>query len=289
MTEIDTIPSVDEIYEDITGDIAINTALDELDASGDLANDLREDIANESNAGRNRIIAWIVASAMVAQRVLWKLYVSIVRTMAADSQYGTARWYVYKALRFQYGSPVVYTTKDAVYDPQLNSLRIVDIAAVEEAAYKVILKVAKIPTPDSTQPLNSDERAAVQDYFDEVKPSGIRVIVRSASADKVRIYGKVVCDAKQGLANIQSNAISAIDRYLRQLDFNGVFSINQMRQRVLEVPGVTDWQIDLVESRLSSSSTWVSVSRVRRAYAGYMSVDSSYPLTTTLQFISSNV
>lgn len=288
MSEIDDIPTVDAIYEDITGDIAVNDALSGLDASGDTAANLRTDIANNSNAGRNRIISYVVASAHYKLRVLFKFFVSVVRALSKDQQFGTKRWWVFKVKKFQYGHDLVHTDKDSYYATVDTDAQVVVQASVEESAYKVFVKVVQ-DSPQGYRKLTVDQRAALQDYCDEIKPAGIRVIVRSAAPDKIRIYGKVVCDAKQGLPNIQSNAEAAINDYLENLNFDGIFSINQMRQKVLAVPGVIDWEITGIQSRIDASTIWVSVSRIRRAYAGYMRVDAAFPLSSTLQFISSNV
>lgn len=288
MAEIDDIPSVDEIYEDITGDIAINAALVGLDASGDTAAQLRADIANGSNAGRNRTISYVVASAHHKLRVLFKFFVAEVRALSKDQQYGSKRWIVAKAKQYQYGYDLVHTDKDSYYATIDPTAQVVAQASVEEGAYKVYVKAVQ-DSPQGYRKLSIDERAGLQDYFDEIKPAGIRYVVRSANADKVRIYGKVICDAKQGMPGIQSNVEATINAYVQELNFDGIFSINQMRQAVLKLPGVIDWEITGVQSRMDSSAVWVGVSRIRRAYAGYMRVDAFFPLSSTLQYISSNV
>lgn len=279
---------IDEIYNDITAQEANNAALAALDTTGDTSAQFRADVANGSNVGRHRIVKYIIAQVMDSFQNLWEVFREQVNDLALDGHYGTARWYVAKALQYQYGHDLVFTPLDAVYDPVDTSARVVSQAAVEEAAYKVILKASRLVN-GVPQPLTADQRVGLQDFINEIKPVGIRVVVRSAFPDGLRVYGQMVGDAKQGLAAIEAAGQAAITAYITNLDFNGVFSINQMRQRVLAVPGMIDFNVDAVASRLANGTSWVAITRVRRAYAGYMKIDSSYPLSSTVEMISADV
>lgn len=288
MNEIDNIPSVDQLYEDIAGEAAINNVISDLGVAGDTAAQLRADIANDSNASRNRIIAYIVAVFHYKLRLLFKLFKHDVTNLSRDQQYGTKRWYVYKAKQYQYGHELIHTDKDSRYAVEDLAARVVDQASVEESAYTVIVKAAQ-DSPQGFRKLTVDQVAGLQDYFSEISPAGIRVVVRSTNPDLVRIYGKVVCDAKQGLPGIKSQVEATIASYLENLNFDGILSINEMRQRVLALQGVIDWEITNVQSRIYSSPDFHTVSRVRRSYAGYMRIDALHPLSSTLQFINANV
>ena len=288
MNEIDNIPTVDEIYQDIASEAAINNAISDLDIAGDTATQLRADIANESNASRNRIIAYIVSVFHYKLRVLFKLFKQDVIDLSRDQQYGTKRWYVFKAKQYQYGHQLIHTDKDSRYAVIDEAAKVVTQASVEESAYTVIVKAVQ-DSPQGYRKLTVDQVAGLQDYFSEISPAGIRVVVRSTDPDLVRIYGKVVCDAKQGLPGIKSQVQAAIASYLENLNFDGILSINQMRQRVLSIQGVIDWEITSVQTRLFTNPDFHEVSRIRKSYAGYMRIDAMHPLNSTLQFINSNV
>jgi hypothetical protein len=279
--------TVEEIYDEITASQTVQSSLSDLDATGDTAVSLLADVGSGSKVGRHRLIKWVVAYAMWTQRVLWEIFRIDTKALAKDGHFGTKRWLVAKALAFQYGDDLVFTPLDATYDPIDASAQIVAKAAVTELAYKAIVKAVKQSGTGYTV-LTSDERNGLQDYFDELKPP-MNIEVRSALADKARIYGTVVCDAKQGIPQIQSNAEAAIVQYIADLDFNGVFSINKMREAVLDIAGVIDFLVVEVGIRIDGNTTFVNVPRVYSTYAGHMVVDSSHALSQTLEFKSSNV
>ncbi len=280
--------TIENIYDEIASEAAIDSALNDLDLSGDSATKFKEDVVTTSVVGRLRVLAWLVATAMFGHIALWEVFRRETKDLALDGHFGTKRWWVAKALAFQYGSDLVHTTKDSYYAVNLPAQRIVKQAAVVESAYKVIIKAVKSGTGGWVK-LSTVERTALQDYCDEIKPAGMKVEVRSVNPDKLRIVGKVVCDAKQGILNIEANVGVAVFDYIQTLDFNGVFSITKLRAAVLAVPGVVDIQLDEVAARVDGSDDWVNVVRIRTAFAGYMAIDSSYPLTETLEFVSSNV
>ena len=279
--------TVEEIYNEITAEQALQSSLSDLDTSGDTATSLQNDVSNGSKVGRHRLIKWVVAYAMWTQRVLFEIFKIDVKDLAKDGHFGTARWFVATALRFQYGDQIVLTAKDFSYPVITTANQIVAKASVTELGYKVILKAVK-QGGTGFSALNADERTALQDFFDEMRPP-VTVEVRSAQADRVRIYGEVICDAKQGIANIQSNSEAAIVSYVANLDFNGVFSVNKMREAVLDLPGVIDFLVTQVDSRIEGSSNWTNVPRITNTYAGHMLVDSEFTLSETLEFKSSNV
>jgi len=278
---------VDDIFNEITAEATTESVLDGLDASGDTATQLKQDINNGSNVGLNRTIAYLIAYAMQAQRSLFRLFKIDVQNLALDGHFGTKRWFVAKALQFQYGYNLTFTDKDAFYPIIDEAAKIVSHAAVSESAYHVIVKVAKTQN-NALIKLSTDERLAVQDYFDELRPP-INVTVRSANSDKARIIGQVVTDAKQGIPNIQINVEQAIFNYLQTLDFNGVFSLNKLRQTILSVTGVIDVVFDDVAIRIDGNPVWNPVNRIYRSFAGFINLDANYQLSDTLTYLSSNV
>lgn len=278
---------VEDNYNQIASEVALDEAINSLDGSGDNATQLKADVNNGSVVGRNRLIMWFVAYFMTLQQDLFALFKSDTKALALDGHFGTRRWFVAKALEYQYGDPLIFTRLDAYYDPVVPENRIVSQAACVELGYKVIVKAIKT-SGGSITPLSSDERNGLQDYFDELRPP-VQVEVRSADSDRLRFNAEVVTDAKLGTINVQSNVEAAVNNYLSTLDFNGAFSINKLRQAILSVPGVIDVVIDNVESRISGSNNWVQIPRIHISYAGWMTMDQSSPLSEAITYTSSNV
>lgn len=279
--------TVDEIYNEMAAATGWETELDSLTGKGDTATQYKADLSNQSIVGRNRLMMRLVSYAMYAQRVLWDIFRTEVKELALDGHYGTARWFVAKALEFQFGDNLVFTPKDAFYNPVNTSNRIVAQAACVELGYTVVVKAARLVS-GSLVALTDNQRIALQDYFDELRPP-IVVQVRSAESDKVRMKATVVTDAKIGTSTISNNVQQAINNYFGKLQFNGALRLTDLRQAILSVPGVIDLVIGSLEVRSNASATWTLVNRVHVTFAGYAAVDSAFPLSSTLSFVSSNV
>jgi hypothetical protein len=280
---------VEEIYQDITNAVAIDTALNTLDGSGESATQLKADlISNPSVVSRNRLIMWLVAMAMYAHRVLWGEFRQDVTDLAREGHYGTKRWWAAKALEYQFGDDLVFTDKDAFYDPVDESARVVQLSSIDVAAFKVIVKAASLDGAVVSK-LTSEQLLGLQDYCEEIAPTGINVEARSVDPDRLRVSGRVICDAKQGIEGIKAMAGAAADDYLLNLDFNGVFSITKLRQAVLAVPGVIDIDFTSVEANSATQANYFAVTRVYKTFAGYMKMDASNSFIDSMEFFSSNV
>jgi hypothetical protein len=280
---------VDDLYQQISDAKAIETAVADLGGNAQTAADFKEAmLSNPSSVAITAFQMWLVALAMYTQQVLWRVFKSETIELALDGHFGTRRWWVAKALKFQYGYDLSFTDKDGIYTAIDEAAQIVEQAAVDESAFRVIVKVVRL-NGDLYTKLTADQLLAFQDYCDELAPAGIKVEARSVDPDRLKLKGKIICDAMQGVPVIKSEVELAIDKYLISLDFNGVFNITKLKAVILAVPGVEDVQLDTIEGRTSAQSNFVPITRVRRTFAGYMKIDSSFPLNSNLQYLSSNV
>ncbi len=275
--------SVEEIYNQVASPSNIDDAIQLLDGTGDTATALKEDVTNGSSVSRNRLFRWVIAYCMWAQRVLFNQYRNDVEDLARNGHYGTARWFVQKALDFQYGHELIFTKKDAYYADDNEEARIVGYAAVVELGYKVIVKVIG----KDYALLNTDQVLGVNDYFDELRPP-LPVVVICSPADRLWLDATIVYDAKQGLPNIKANVDVAVNEFVRNLGFNGVLNRTKLKLTMLAAPGVIDVVFHNVRARANATETWIDVNRIYHSYAGWMTVDTDHPISN-LNWISSNV
>lgn len=279
--------TVEEIYDDITAAQAAEGALADVDVSGDTATSLQQDISNGSRVARHRIIKWVVAYVMWAQRFLFELFKVETRELARDGHYGTPRWWVATMLAFQYGYDLTFTPKDSYYEVIDPSAQRIKLCAVVELGHKVVLKVAK-PSGSGFTNLSQPELIAAQDYANEKGPPMI-IEVRTARADDVRIYGTVVCDAKQGVPGIKSNVEAAIDAYLITLAPQGAIRLTDIRNAVFSVNGVVDFVLTQCDTKPWGSPLWRNLERARITFAGHCRIANAWPLDETLNYVSANV
>lgn len=274
-----------QIYDTIASEASQLAALQGLTPNPDSAVQFRNDVQTGSSMAPHRMLMWIVAYAMKLQQSLWERFRKETEELAMDGHYGTRRWFVAKALRFQIGHALVLTEKDAVYAANDPAARIVAKAAVVEQANQVIVKVAKT-FGAAIIPLTPEELLAVNDYFQEMRPP-VQVMVMTAPADRVRVIGTVVYDGQLGLAAVQVAVHAEMRLYLRTLDFGGVIRVTDLRAAMLRATGVVDVRLDAVEVRTTGS--WTVIPRVHYTYAGYATVDSATPIQNTMAWQVGNI
>lgn len=277
--------TTEQVYDSIAFVASQEAALAQLSPNPDTTAQLRADLNSGSKVSVWRLFAWLFAYASKVQHDLWDRYREDVLELAANGHYGTRRWFVAKALAFQYGDTLVMTEMDGGYAADNPSARIITHAAVTEQANRVVVKVAKAAGAALAK-LDPPELLAANDYFQALRPP-VQVIVLTADPDRLRLTGSVVYDAQTPLLATKSAVQQAIADYLMRLEFGGVMRITDLKQAMLSVPGVIDVDLTLVEAR--GIGPFNAVSRVYYSYAGHMVTDPSFPITSTMQWQTGSV
>lgn len=270
--------TTEQIYDAMADAASQEAALGLLSPSPDTAAQLRAEVSSGSRVGIWRLFMWLFAYAAKIQQDLFDRYRVDVVNLSRDGQYGTRRWFVAKALAFQFGHALVLTEKDGVYAVDDPGSRIVKRAAVQELANTVIVKVAKDTGGGLLGKLDPPELAAIDDYFQHLRPV-VSVAVLTADPDQVKITGTLVYDPETPIMAVQSGVKLAIDAYLRSLDFGGVMRATDLKRAVLSVAGVVDIDITKLEAR--STGPLRPVNRVYHSYAGHMVIYGSIISTIT--------
>lgn len=267
-----------DIYNSIAGAASQEAALAELSPSPDTAAQLQAELSAGSRVSVWRLFAWLFAYASKVQQDLWDRYRVYVQNLSRDGHYGTRWWYIAKAKAFQLGHVLVMDSLDGGYAVDDPAARIVTHAAVEERANLVVVKVAKGATVP-LQKLTPEELAAVNDYFQHLRPT-VQVVTLTADPDAVKITGTVVYDPETPIMAVQSAVRQALDAYLASLDFGGVMRLTDMRNAMLAVEGVVDVVFTLVEAR--STGPFRPVQRIYQSYAGHMQLDPYSSIISTI-------
>jgi hypothetical protein len=198
---------------------------------------------------------------------------------------------VQRAKTFQYGDVLLddlieYQNGGATED-QIAQKQIIKQAAALEIAGILVLKVAKEVNGLLT-PLNAQELIAFKSYMAEVKDAGIQVEVYSYQADRIRAtidvyYDPSVLSATGArLDGSDTEPMrKAFERYLKNLEFNGVFVRSKLEDYCQAVTGVFATQATLIETRRYDVSTYSAIDVLHQPFAGYYNVD-----TLTFNYIA---
>ncbi len=270
--------STESIYNSIASAASQEAALAELSPNPDTADQLRADLSSGSKVSVWRLFAWLFAYASSVQQALWERYRKDVMDLSRDGHYGTRWWYIAKAKAFQLGHALVMTSLDGSYAVDDPGARIITHAAVAERANLVQVMVAK-GTATPLQKLTPDELAAVNDYFQHLRPT-VQVQCITGDPDSVKVTGAVVYDPETPIMAVQSAVKQALDSYLSTLDFGGVMRIQDLRSAIMAVQGVVDVVFALVEAR--STGPFRPVQRLYQSYAGHMQLDPYSSIISTI-------
>ncbi|MFC4262482.1 hypothetical protein ACFOWM_06320 [Ferruginibacter yonginensis] len=162
----------------------------------------------------------------------------------------TARWYVYKTKQFLYGVNLLPDSDKfdtaGMTSAQIAAAKIITNAALVELERGVRLKVATTIN-NQLAPINNDQLISLRNYIKKIKDAGVRVTVTTGEPDNIKVnlvvkFNPLVLksDGSRLDGTAQAPVKDAINNYLKNIGFNGVFSIQKMVDAIQDVSGVED-------------------------------------------------
>jgi len=198
---------------------------------------------------------------------------------------GTANWYAYKAMLFQFGMDLVpetdYYDNTGLTVAQITAMRVVHYAAAVEARDKSILYV-KIATDDAggiRQPLSSDQLIAFKQYLNNIQYAGVRISVINDPADEMRLeidiyYDPMVLDENGNRLDgtVNTPVHDAIRNFLKNLPFNGTYTNQGLVDTLQVINGVVIAEIKSASSRFGAYTEFTEINAREIAHAGYYKI-----------------
>ena len=193
-----------------------------------------------------RCFIYIIAFCQNILEQLFDQHTLDVNTLIATDKTHTAQWYATMAKSFQFGYTVIqdqdYYDNTLLTDAQVAASQIIAYAAVTEENEGLNLKVAK-DTGDLV-PLTNTEVTAFTAYMKQIKDAGVFLSIISTSADSLKlnagiVYNPQVLDSNGvSISDGSTPVVDAINAYLKNLPFNGVFAPQDLTDAVQKVDGV---------------------------------------------------
>jgi hypothetical protein len=227
-----------------------------------------------------------VAAAGWTLESLFDLFRSEVEWQLSELKPHTLRWYANKAKAFRFWQALIPETDryddTGMTEEQIEATQVVKHAAAVEGGevdqFRLLIKVAG-ESDGNLSPLTGQQLTALSDYFKKVKDAGVKLDITSSNADDltgyIRIYYNPMVMASDGmlLAGGGSPVRTAIDGYLRNLPFNGLFTVMALTDAIQRAAGVDIVQVVDLYSRQAQVPYTTVVDRLT-PYAGYMRVPS---------------
>lgn len=275
-----------EIYQAIVDEKDNQTSLQGLAPQADSLDDFKNDLNSSSKVAKWRLFAYLVALAIWTLEVLWDMFKKEIQEIVDKSPAGTSQWYQDQVFDYQEGYALTYINDKYQYTTIDEAAKIVKLCAVIERNDGVLLiKVAKL-SANNPVPLTTVEYNALQGYLQKIKFAGTPIALISDVADLLKIVGEVFYDPLFPLPTLKTNVEQAVTNYIKNLPFNGVFKVNSLIDAVQEVQGVTDFVPSAVEAKYGALP-YTNVTRTYIANAGYLGIDSAFPLSSALTYTPS--
>lgn len=220
-----------------------------------------------------RLLVDIVATSIWTLEKLFDIFKMEVNDTIARLKPHTTRFYAEKSLAFQFGYDLVPETdtydNTGIADDVVAASKVVSYAAVVEQVRGVRIKVART-VGDDLGPLTTDQLNAFKEYIRQIKDAGVRVNITSTDADRLRVvlrirYNPLVLSNIGGRLDGETlhPVKDALKEHLKNLPFNGVFSVQKMVDAIQAVEGVEDLNVDEVQTSYGLLNlTSVSISRI---------------------------
>lgn len=245
--------------------------------------DFLTDLASNSRVAIWRLIAWVFAYATWTHEQLWDIFKAEIEDIAAKALAGTPRWYYERVLEFQYGDILVYEDGQYKYATIDELLKIVKYCAIEERADGVVLVKSAKDNSGTPEPLTAFELTALTAYLQDIKFAGTLLSVVSFPADQLQVYYEVFYDPIVPEAEVKALVEAAINSFIKNLPFNGRFNITNLTDAIQLLKGVVDPVFVDAQARYGILPYTV-IDREYNSNAGYLEIDPTFPLSTTITY-----
>ncbi|MCF8448959.1 MAG: hypothetical protein K9G49_03715 [Taibaiella sp.] len=228
-----------------------------------------------------RLWTYVIAFCIWTLENLFDYHKIEVSDIISTQKPHTLQWYVHKAKLFQYGDSLpansdIYATTST--DP---AIVIVKYAAAVELANMVRIKVAK-ENAGTLESLSIAELAAFTGYMSRIKDAGVRLQLTSGDPDNLQLalsvyYDPLVLSSTGSRIDGASftPVMDAINSFLADLPFNGVFVLNELIVALQAIDGVKIGYILSAQANYAATP-YLPITIKYTPDAGYMALDETY-------------
>jgi len=283
-----------DIFNEINAEKTTYTELQNLQPNIDDSQRILDDLNTTSKVGVWRLFVWIISTRIADLQNLFTQHKNVVEKRSRELVLGNLQWYQKIALEFQHGHALEFDQKTLQYE-YLNediNARIVKLASANDGvASEVILKVACLSGTTPVQ-LTTPELASLQTYLNRIRFAGVKIQAVSRPADLLKVNLKIYYDPL--VMNSDGSLISdsgvfpaenAINDYLKNLPFDGVFSVTEMIDKIQLSDGVLN-PLFVNAAAKYGSFAYSPITDYYNANAGYLQIDPSFPLSTSLTYVT---
>lgn len=197
-------------------------------------------ITSSSKVGVWTQIKYVFANVAALLFYLFDTWKVQVETTAAARPWATVQWYIEQAKLYQHGD-ILEVSSDSTYKyPVLNpDKQLIVQAAIDVVDRELRLKVATMQNSQLAQ-VPDEVMASFAAYFEQIKRPGTIVRYINEPADLLRLRLKIWFDGELIEAVLRNKITESVKTYLRDIVFNGVFSVTRLIDTIQLINGVSE-------------------------------------------------
>lgn len=201
-----------------------------------------------------------------------------------------AKWYRDKVLGFMKGKALagdsdVYDTSEMTAS-EIEAAKVVKYAAVSENEQTSILTIKVAGETDGRRSvLDATTQQQLENYLREVKDAGVRISLINESADRFKCSLTVCYDGLFEATSVAKSVLAAVQDYVENLPFNGVYSNMALVDAVKQVEGVKIAEVKSSAIMANGSDSWTAIDVRVVPHSGYMSAASGDVTITMEEYV----
>lgn len=226
-----------------------------------------------SKASIETLLLYIVAYCAYTLEVLFDKVKEEIEYRIDQQVPGRTKWYARKLKEYldnfdidEWGNPVTEGKTEA----EILSAQIIKhaVAIDEQTSGRLLLKIATEDGGGKKCPItDTDTVKRIEGYILKIKYAGVRTKLINAEGDSLDLKANVYYDAVKVKNTVENDCMAAIDKYIQNLPFNGVFTPMELTDCLQTVPGVC--LIQLSEVRRRGKDGTETIKDKCTPYAGY--------------------
>ena len=201
-----------------------------------------------------------------------------------------AKWYRDKVLAFMKGKPLaresdIYDTSEMTAS-EIEAAKVVKYAAVSENAQTSIVTIKVAGETDGRRSaLDATTQRQLENYLREVKDAGVRFSLVNESADRFKCALSICYDGMLEATSVAKSVLEAVQDYVENLPFNGVYSNMALVDAVQQVEGVKIAEVESSAIMANGSDSWTAINVRVVPHSGYMSAADSDVTITMEEYV----
>lgn len=237
-----------------------------------------------SKVSIENVLFYVIAYAIYVLERIFDNSIGAIKSYIDSVRPHTKNWYSNKIKAFQFGDTLPIDSD--VYPTINEDHKIISNCSVSEELGYLKVKVAKELSGTLT-PLTNEELEALNTYAYRVKDAGVRLSIVSLPADVIRVnaiihYDPLVLKSNGTKINGQAGVVvvhEQIKNYLKNLPFDGMFSIMDLTDAIQNVEGVSIVQVTQVRTR-TATGIYQDVVSIVKPDSGYFILDDANTFIT---------